>query len=378
MFIIDNKNSISKVPEIKFSESRFSERKNLQEWIAKNPSCLGEELIIIQKEFSGFSETKERLDLLAIDKEGNLVIIENKLDDSGKDVVWQALKYASYCSSLTKQQILKMFRNYLESQGSEDNPETILGNFFENQDFEQIKLNEEQSQRIFLIAASFRKEVTSTVLWLLNYNIRIKCFTLSLFKANNHFLNIEQIIPIKDSEEYIIKMAEKKKETIKTKVKSIERNKMNEEFWEKLLDKINLRTKIYQNISTTNDMFLYKSAGVGGVKYTLGVSRTYARVEFYIGTSNKQKNEEMFQFLINIKDEIESELGFPLVWEDMSEKIGARIKYENQRFSINSEQHWDDMVSFLIETVIKFEKTFSKQMPKLKQIYQTSRRNENN
>jgi len=47
---------------------------------------LGEELLIIQKEFSGFSDTNERLDLLTIDYKGNLVIIENKLDDSGKDV----------------------------------------------------------------------------------------------------------------------------------------------------------------------------------------------------------------------------------------------------------------------------------------------------
>ena len=70
--------------------------------MAHEPSALGEELLIIQKEFDGFDDTRERLDLLALDKDGNLVIIENKLDDSGRDVVWQALKYASYCASLTK------------------------------------------------------------------------------------------------------------------------------------------------------------------------------------------------------------------------------------------------------------------------------------
>lgn len=45
------------------------------------------------KRFSdlGFDDTRERLDLLAIDKVGNLVIIENKLDDSGRDVVRQSL-----------------------------------------------------------------------------------------------------------------------------------------------------------------------------------------------------------------------------------------------------------------------------------------------
>ena len=63
----------------------------MQEWIAKCPECLGEELLIIQKAFDGFDETKERLNLLALDKQGGLVVIENKLDDSGKDVVWLAL-----------------------------------------------------------------------------------------------------------------------------------------------------------------------------------------------------------------------------------------------------------------------------------------------
>lgn len=51
---------------------------------------LGEELLIIQKEFAGFSDTHERLDLLALDKQGSLVIIENKLDDTGRHVTWQA------------------------------------------------------------------------------------------------------------------------------------------------------------------------------------------------------------------------------------------------------------------------------------------------
>ena len=70
------------------------------------PDALGEELLIIQKEFAGFDDTRERLDLLALDKRGQLVIIENKLDDSGRDVVWQAVKYAAYCSNLTKTQII--------------------------------------------------------------------------------------------------------------------------------------------------------------------------------------------------------------------------------------------------------------------------------
>jgi len=76
-------NNITKLEERLFSDLGFTERAHLQEWIAKNPDVLGEELLIIQKEFQGFNDTKERLDLLALDKEGGLVVIENKLDDTG-------------------------------------------------------------------------------------------------------------------------------------------------------------------------------------------------------------------------------------------------------------------------------------------------------
>lgn len=76
----------------------FFERKDIQEWIINNPKILEEDLLVITKEFADFDGTQERFDLLALGKEGNLVVIENKRDDSGKSVVRQAVKYASYCS----------------------------------------------------------------------------------------------------------------------------------------------------------------------------------------------------------------------------------------------------------------------------------------
>ena len=85
------------------------------------PDALGEELLIIQKEFDGFADTRERLDLLALDKDGQLVVIENKLDDSGRDVAWQALKYAAYVSSLTTSQIVDIYQQYLDRHAGGEN-----------------------------------------------------------------------------------------------------------------------------------------------------------------------------------------------------------------------------------------------------------------
>ena len=119
MYLIDKENNRIKVllKERKFSELGFKERQHLQQWIAESPEILGEELLVIQQEFDGFNDTNERLDLLALDKEGNIVVIENKLDDTGRDVTWQVLKYASYCSTLTKENIRKIYQDYLDKRG---------------------------------------------------------------------------------------------------------------------------------------------------------------------------------------------------------------------------------------------------------------------
>ena len=206
MYLINpENNSIQKVKTATFKELGFKEREHLQEWIAKNPACLNEELLIIQKEFSGFNDTNERLDLLALDKQGNLVIIENKLDDSGRDVTWQVLKYASYCSSLSTDDITKIFNTYLGDNSAKEKFE----DFFESEDYEE-KLNAGNSQRIMMVSGSFRKEVTSTVLWLMNYGLRIQCFKATPFKMNESILiNFEQVIPIKEAEDFIISMAQK-------------------------------------------------------------------------------------------------------------------------------------------------------------------------
>ena len=191
MYKIDpHGNKIEKLQERSFEELGFKERDNLQEWIAKEPAVLGEDLLIIQKEFAGFSDTHERLDLLALDKRGSLVIIENKLDDTGRDVTWQALKYASYCSSLSRENIRKIYQDYLDKKNTEDKAEEKLSEFFDETDYEDLNLNNGMTQRIILIAAKFRKEVTSTVLWLLNFKVQLQCFRATPYSMGDElFLN---------------------------------------------------------------------------------------------------------------------------------------------------------------------------------------------
>ena len=97
------------------------------------------------------------------------MIIENKLDDSGKDVVWQALKYTSYCSTLTTDQIIRIYQEYLNRYANSEDAEEQILEFLDQDDDQELLLNN-NDQRILFIANNYRKEVTSTVLWLLDHD----------------------------------------------------------------------------------------------------------------------------------------------------------------------------------------------------------------
>jgi RecB family endonuclease NucS len=86
---VENKRLIE-IPVALFSDLNLKERFDIQEWIEGTPQILGEPLLIIAKEL--FLPSGKRLDLLAVDKQGALVVIELKRDDSGADVEWQAIK----------------------------------------------------------------------------------------------------------------------------------------------------------------------------------------------------------------------------------------------------------------------------------------------
>lgn len=366
MYLVNKQNNdIKALEEITFTQAGFKERQHLQEWIAKNPSCLGEELLIIQKEFAGFDDTRERLDLLALDKRGNLVIIENKLDDTGRDVVWQALKYVSYCSSLTTQDIEQMFSAYLSDNNIALNSQELLIEFFGDEDYGEI-LNIGYSQRTILVAGSYRKEVTSTVMWLLNNGIDITCFKAVpfLFKEDI-LLDFKQIIPLKEAEEFMIKIAAKQKEEVINQKLRGSRHDKRESFWKKFLEHANQKTLLTQNLSPAKESWLPVALGMGGVGLNSVISGKYARCEVYINRGSAEINKKTFDELLIHKESIENELGESLIWERMDDKVTSHIKLQKDGLNLYNEEDHPEMIDFLIETMIKMHSVFKKYVENL-------------
>jgi len=358
-------NSISKLEEKTFSELGFKERENLQEWLAGNPEALGEELLIIQKEFDGFNDTNERLDLLALDKQGNLVVIENKLDDSGKDVTWQVLKYASYCASLSKDNIKDIYQTYLLKNGLTEIAEEKLADFFEKE-FEDININQGSTQRIMMVAGKFRKEVTSTVLWLMNFNMRLQCFKVTPFAMGDQlFLNVEQMLPVKDTEEFTISMASKAQDEIVAQETLKNRHHVRLEFWREFLKAANAKNNFWSNISPGKDNWIGIGIGMRGVNLNVVVTKTHCRAEIYFNRGSKDENKDLFDFIRKQEAEIETAFGEKLTWERMDEKVSCRIASRLEGVNVFDKDDWAKMADNLVDVSQRMEAAFRNPVKKL-------------
>ncbi|KTQ96013.1 membrane protein [Aureimonas ureilytica] len=356
MFKIDREgNSISPMPMRSFADLGFRERAHLQEWIAKFPKALGEDLLIIQKEFSGFSDTNERLDLLALDKAGSLVIIENKLDDAGRDVTWQALKYASYCSSLTSENIRSIFQDYLQRHDPSANAEHLLCEFLGVDDFDEVILNKGVSQRIILVAAHFRKEVTSTVLWLANFGIRLQCFRVTPYSLGDDlFLDVGQVIPTPDAEEFRIGFAEKLREESGAVEAEVARGSLRREFWTALLAAIGERSTLFQNNGPAAQNWIAAGSGIRGVSYQIAVTRHEARVEIYLDSGDSEQNSRRLECLLESKEKVEAAYGSALEWDDMGDARACRVRAKIAG-NVFMRETWPELISSLVEMMIRFE-----------------------
>lgn len=218
----------------------MKERFDIQEWIEKTPEILGEPLLIIAKEYE--LPTRTRLDLLAIDKEANLVIIELKRDDSGSSVDWQSIKYASYCSNFTYDEIINIYAEYLGT--NEDEAELTIEKFITE---EPKKINDRQ--RIILASKEFHSDVVSAVMWLRDFSIEIQCVKLEPYIDENKtlYINPSIIIPLPEAKDYIKRRETKIKEKSLSKQSSFSLEKSS-------LDPDSLITELISSFNRDSDL----------------------------------------------------------------------------------------------------------------------------
>ncbi|HEY3672021.1 MAG TPA: hypothetical protein VGN51_13875 [Acidimicrobiia bacterium] len=162
--------------------------KHFEDWVEQRSALLGEELLIVGRQVE-LDDGKDRIDLLALDKSGRLVVIELKRDLVGGAADLQPLRYAALVSTWSHEQLRRQAEGYWSTS------QQTRGTFA--QEIEQFCDEEAQvnsDQRVILAGRDLTPRLGTVALWLRAHGIDTTVVTVSVFKQNETLLLQPQVV----------------------------------------------------------------------------------------------------------------------------------------------------------------------------------------
>jgi len=203
--------NLTRVTARTFTEFGLTERQNLQRAIRASIDAItpGVRTMVLAEEFGDWVGVNRRIDLLCLDEDANLVVVELKRE-SATHMELQALRYAAMISTMRFEQAVQAHAKYLKSLGSQDDAEQSIRDFL---DIEEGSVDFNDKVRIVLAASEFNSEVTTSVLWLNEQGLDIRCVQLRPHDLDGKVLvDIQQIIPLPEAASYQVALREKANE----------------------------------------------------------------------------------------------------------------------------------------------------------------------
>ena len=136
--------------------------RRLQEIIAADLSIIDPSLMMVGREVA--TPLGSRVDVLAIDADGNLVVIELKRGRTPREVVAQTLDYGSWIRNMTSEEIANTFIDYQLRFFGEDTPKGIDKAFQER--FKAIPEELNASHRLVIVAGELDSSTERIVSYL--------------------------------------------------------------------------------------------------------------------------------------------------------------------------------------------------------------------
>lgn len=194
-----------------FEREGLRERNDLQRLLRFRIGFLAPDTLLLTEEFGDWDAGRRRIDLLALDKQANLVVIELKRDETGAHMELQAIRYAAMVSTMTFERAVAAHASYLRGI---DDPRDASNSILEFLEWDEPCEDEfARETRIVLVAAEFSKELTTAVLWLNERNLDIRCVRMRPCKSDGVlFLDVQQVIPLPEAEDYQVRVREQSTE----------------------------------------------------------------------------------------------------------------------------------------------------------------------
>lgn len=201
--------SLRVVNETTFAAESVRERRDIQRLLRAQIEIVSPDTIIISEEFGDFDDSRRRVDLLGIDRDANLVVIELKRTTDGGHMELQAIRYAAMLSTMTFNQAVRAYTHFLRSNDLDESAaEDQLLAFLNWDEPDDDAFG--QDVRVVLVSAEFSKELMTSVMWLNERRMDIRCIRLRPHRhGDTVLLDVQQVVPLPEAADYIVRVAEK-------------------------------------------------------------------------------------------------------------------------------------------------------------------------
>lgn len=177
MPVIMNLWKVDKGNLVEVTKNQLNAENRLENWITKDPSILGIDLLPIGRQVK--TDLGGRIDILCVDRDGNLVILELKRDKTPRDVVAQILEYASWVSGLSYDEI-----NSIAAETTKKDLSSLMLDHFG-----EVPENFNAAHSMIIVASSIDTSTERIVQYLSGqHNLNINVVFFTFYKDGDHEL----------------------------------------------------------------------------------------------------------------------------------------------------------------------------------------------
>ena len=126
-------------------------------------------------------------------------------------------------------------------------------------------------------------------------------------------------------------------------------------FWEQFNQVVASRGKPFNIRKASTDHWYDVAVGTSEAHVVINLinKNKHIVVEFYINS-----NKALFDRLFEQKDEIEQQLGFPVVWDRLDNKKASRIKYTIDGLNFDDHSNYEALMNASIDAAVKMRDVF--------------------
>lgn len=320
-----------------FEAEGWRERGDIQRLLKDRIASLEDGLMVLTDEFSGWADSARRIDLLCLDDEANLVVVELKRNEDGGHMELQALRYAAMASAMTFDQAVDaLARSRNRANPDTDQARTDILAFLGWSEPDEDSFARET--RIILASADFGKELTTTVLWLRDRGIDIRCIRLRPYRLEEGriLLDVQQLIPLPEAAEFQTRLGEKR--AAERRQRSAQGETLHR-FWAGVLEHVRACGGPLAGRSPITGTWLGGSGGRAGVSFYYGVRKDASRAGFWF-TADAPGALDAYAAVKAHRADIEQAVGSQMLWAEPPAERGHYVRIELPGGYDGDEQDW--------------------------------------